>query len=224
MSTHTPTVVGLQVAESSSLPGEGFLLGWASTRDQEPAQLALDTWGMADEDTLNRWPDLDPDAGDEGWCFYAGDGLLADDLAAELDSIDTDGEVLAVWDAPVLFERLRPYGLVPPARLLDLKVMHHLRFPRWVGQRNLVGMGRALHLTTVDLGHDRPRGVMAESERAHAVGQHLMSRLDAEGWGFPALWHLQDQRAADVDAERRRVRAGRRGLRTGWPVWDAPDD
>lgn len=222
-----PAVYGLQVVESSPLPGGGLLLAWCTYRysgtyrGATSPRYLIDHYGVADETTLDRWPDLQRD--EEWWGRREGDEELADALRVELQEIEANGHVLAVWDAPVTFERLRRYGIAPPEKILDLKVLHAVRFPEWDGRRSLVGMARALRVPGVHVGRNRPRGLEAESRLILACGQIVMKELHEEGWDFPGLADLQALRATreEEELERRWVAHGRplRALRTGWPRW-----
>lgn len=224
-----PAVHGLQIVESTALPGGGLLLAWCTYRHSEKSREAtssrylIDQYGVADEATMDRWPDLLRN--EEWWGHRDGDEALADALREELREIEASGGVLAVWDAPVLFERLRRYGIEPPERLLDLKILHGIRFPDWDGQRTLVGMARALRVRGVDVTRSRPRGLGAESLLALVCGRILLEQMYSEGWSFPVLRELQALRAAGLeeDLRERWVAHGRppRALRTGWPRWDS---
>lgn len=224
-----PAVHGLQIVESTALPGGGLLLAWSTYRysekyrDAASPRYLIDQYGIADETTLDRWPDLRRD--EDWWGRRDGDEALADALRVELREIEASGGVLAVWDAPVLFERLRRYGIEPPERLLDLKILHEIRFPDWNGRRSLVGMARALRVRGVNVTRFRPRGLEAESRLALVCGRILLEHMYAEGWDLPGLRELQALRAAGLeeDLRERWVAHGRplRALRTGWPRWDS---
>lgn len=226
-----PSVVGLQLVESTALPGGGLLLGWATARSpwdvigERAVRVVLDHFGVADENTLDRWPDLAPEAEQEWWHRREGDDALAAELNEELNRIKEAGDVLAVWDSPVTFERLRRYGITPPENILDLKVMHTIRFKNWDGRRNLVGMARALRVDDVDTSKNRARGMESEAKLAHSVGKRLMNEMAAQGIHFPGVRYLQERSAYRMEkelAERwQQHNRPMRALRTGWPRWDS---
>lgn len=225
--------LAVNIAESTSAPGEGRLIAtaFASTAaDTVSTDLVYTTDVVVSRATLRRFPDLvnlkRDTFGVPARRRSRSDEVVRDTLA-RIEEHDAAGGYLVAWDAPALLERLRKYDLRVPSRVLDLKVLHRLLFPKYRGRRDLNTLAPLLGVRVppatglveeVDLAADCGFAVVDLLEQG-AVWERVLdgssweSIMDDQAeaaevqWGGLVEWMVSQGRDPET-------------LRKGWPMWE----
>ena len=225
--------LAVNIAENTSAPGEGRLIAtaFASTdADTVSTDLVYTPDLVISRATLRRFPDLvnvkRDTFGVPARRYDRPDNVVRDTIA-RIEEHDAGGGYLVAWDAPALLERLRKYDLRIPSRILDLKVLHRLLFPKYRGRRDLNTLAPLLGVRVppasglveeVDLAADCGFTIVDMLEKGSVWGRVLdgsswTSIMDDQEeasevqWGSLVDWMISQGR----DPE---------SLRKGWPVWE----
>lgn len=223
-------IMAMQIAENNSRPGQGRILTAAISFDYGDGTgeniVIYSPRPVAPPATLRRFPDII----DIRFPCDRTDTILRMDspedvgeqICQEIEDFADTGGILATWDAPIMFERIRRFEPKVPEKVLDLKLLQRLLLP--VNSESLTLFELADHL---DEPMDRNPGLLAESEAMVIAGSIMMDRLTESPDG-PHVWHsiMEAQTSLyglHAEAVRKRMKAKGKSphkVRAGWPMWD----